>query len=239
MKKTLPSIAVDHRNGPKNQILLKSKGMNTFVRSWVPTPNDTGDIYGMVIRHGEAFTMSDYLTVRNANDEPVYRPTVHYAYCPSPSAVDSLHELRMRHYKIQPKMRVLSDEIDDGADILGCLLMGHDYKSWWIGSVLDIHEARKLLPHQSATTLQVGISFISAMMWMIRNPTNGVRVPDELPHKEILQPCYAYLGKFISQPVNWDPIKSFKEEEHVEYLDRPLPKDEDMWLFSSFLVSNS
>jgi len=238
-EKTLPSVAVEHRHGPKNQILLKSKGMNTFVRSWVPTPNDSGDINGMVIRHGEAFTMSDYLTVRDANDEPVYRPTVHYAYCPSPSAVDSLHELRMRHYKIQPKMRVLSDEIDDGADILGCLLMGHDYKSWWIGSVLDIHEARKLLPHQSATTLQVAISFISAMMWMIRNPTNGVRVPDELPHKEILQPCYPYLGKFISQPVNWDPIKSFKEEEHVEYLDRPIPKDEDMWQFSSFLVSSS
>jgi len=238
MKKTLPANAVEHQSGPKNQILLKTKGMNTLVRSWVPTPKDSGDIYGMVIRHGEAFSISDYLSVKDDKNQVIYRPTVHYAYCPAPSAVESLHELRMRHYQIQPKMRVLSDEIDDGADILGCLLMGHDYKSWWIGSVLDIHEARKLVPHQSATTVQVAISFVSALMWMIRNPQNGVRVPDELPYKEILAPCYPYLGKYVSRAIDWDPIRGIQAEQACEYADRPIPNEEDMWQFNSFLVSD-
>jgi homospermidine synthase len=32
------------------------------------------------------------------------------------------------------------------------------FLAWWIGSLLDIHEARQLVPHQNATTLQVAIS---------------------------------------------------------------------------------
>ena len=37
----------------------------------------------------------------------------------------------------------MSDEIIDGEDQLGVLLMGHDFKSWWCGSLLSIHDARK------------------------------------------------------------------------------------------------
>jgi 3-isopropylmalate dehydrogenase len=48
--------------------------------------------------------------------------------------------------------------------------MGHDFNSWWCGSLLDIHTARKLVPHQQATTLQVAISVVAAAMWMIKNP---------------------------------------------------------------------
>ena len=35
-------------------------GMNTFVRSWVPR---TTHIVGMVVRHGEAFSITEKLTV--------------------------------------------------------------------------------------------------------------------------------------------------------------------------------
>ena len=87
----------------------------------------------MVIRHGEAFTISDYLTVWEDN-KLVYRPTVHYAYCPSDSAINSLHELEMRQFKLQDKIRIMTDEIISGHDELGVLLMGHDYKGWWVGS---------------------------------------------------------------------------------------------------------
>jgi len=41
----------------------------------------SGPIVGMVIRHGEAFTICDHLTVWDG-DTAIYRPTVHYAYCP-------------------------------------------------------------------------------------------------------------------------------------------------------------
>ena len=38
----------------------------------------------------------------------------------------------MRGYKPQSKTRVLKDEVVEGRDLLGCLLMGHDFKSWYI-----------------------------------------------------------------------------------------------------------
>ena len=140
----------------------------------------------MVIRHGEAFSISEKLTLIE-NGAPVYRPTVHYAYCPCDSAIASLHELAMRNYQLQTDQRILGDEITEGRDELGCLLMGHDYKSWWIGSLLDIHETRELVPGQNATTLQVAASVLAATLWMIKNPNQGVCLPDDLPHLEILE----------------------------------------------------
>ena len=106
--------------------------MNTYVRSWVPT---YGEIVGMVIRHGESFTMGDFLTVWQ-DDIPVYRPTVHYAYQPADAAVASLQELRARNYQVQSRMRIMNDDIISGRDELGVLLMGHDMTSWWVGSQL-------------------------------------------------------------------------------------------------------
>ena len=49
----------------------------------------------------------------------------------------------------------MTDEITDGRDELGVLLLGHGLNGWWTGSQLDIHESRKLVPGQNATTLQV------------------------------------------------------------------------------------
>jgi len=235
-ERTLPR-ALQHENGPRNQICLKTKGMNTWVRSWVPTPNDNGDIIGMVVRHGESFTISDKLTVRDSNGKAIYRPTVHYAYRPADCAVASMDELRMKHYKMQPKSRVVSDEIVSGEDVLGCLLMGHDYGSWWIGSLLDIQETRDLLPNQNATTLQVSISLVAAMQWMILNPSSGVNVPDDLPYDFILKQCYPYLGPVISRMVDWSPLGHLKEEQHCEYRDVKIPDKEDKWQFSSFLFA--
>jgi homospermidine synthase len=105
-EKTLPEFAYRHKTGPKNQICLARMGMNTWVRTWVPNYS----IQGMVIRHGEAFTISDKLTVWEKN-KAVYRPTVHYAYCPCDAAIASLNELRGCNYELQDKLRIMSDEI--------------------------------------------------------------------------------------------------------------------------------
>lgn len=67
----------------------------------------------------------------------------------------------MRHYKLQPHWRVMNNDIVSGSDVLGVLLMGHDFKSWWIGSLLDIEETRRLVPGQNATTLQVAVSVVA------------------------------------------------------------------------------
>lgn len=230
-EKDLPYLANVAPYGPKNQIFLSQMGMNTWVRSWIPNQ----EIIGMVIRHGEAFTISDRLTVWK-NGKAIYRPTVHYAYMPCHETLSSLHELRARNYELQPKMRIMDDEITRGDDILGALLMGHKYNSWWTGSILSIDEARRLVPHQNATTMQVAIGVVSALTWMIENPHKGVCVPDDLPHDHVLNISKPYLGQLVSAASDWTPLKNyrvfFKENAHA-YLDK-----KNIWCFNNFLFKD-
>ncbi len=228
-EKYIPKKAYFHEVGPKNQICLSSVGMKTWVRSWVPC----GEITGMVIRHGEAFSISDRLTVWE-NGQAVYRPTVHYAYCPCDSAINSLHELEMRQYKLQSNQRILNDEIISGRDELGVLLMGHDFKSWWTGSLLDIEETRRLVPHQNATTLQVAISVVAAAVWMIRHPRSGFRLPDDIDYQEILDISIPYIRPFVSEAVDWTPLKNMNTK-YTKY-DVPPIDEKDVWQFTSFLA---
>jgi homospermidine synthase len=230
-EKELPKFAYQHKDGPKNQICIARMGINTWVRSWVP--NYT--IQGMVVRHGEAFTISDKLTVWEGK-KAVYRPTVHYAYCPCDEAVVSLNELRGYNYKLQPKLRIMNDEITKGADILGALIMGHAYNSWWVGSDLTIEESRRLVPHQNATTMQVAISVVAATMWMIENPGEGVKVPDDLPHAYVLGVSKPYLGNFISTKSDWTPLKDY--ENAFSGFNRPDFDKKDPWQFKNFLVKD-
>jgi homospermidine synthase len=230
-EKTLPDLAYQHDAGPKNQICLARMGMNTWVSTFVPHY----EIRGMVVRHGEAFTLSDYLTVKEA-DKAIYRPTVHYAYCPSDAAIASLNELRGNNYRLQSKVRIMSDDIVQGEDILGALIMGHPYQSWWIGSILNIHQARSLVPHQNATTVQVAISVVAAILWMIDNPQVGYCHPEQLPHEFILKIAKPYLGTYMSQPFDWHPLKNYYNE--FKGYNRPQIDPSDVWQFKNFLITD-
>ncbi|MEN6333412.1 MAG: saccharopine dehydrogenase NADP-binding domain-containing protein [Phycisphaerales bacterium] len=227
----LPPLAHLHSDGPKNQICLARMGINTWVVSWVPHYC----IRGMIIRHGEAFTISDRLTVWN-DGKPVYRPTVHYAYCPCDAAIVSLEELRGRDYVLQPAERIMNDEIIAGADILGALLMGHAYGAWWTGSLLSIEESRRLLPHQNATIMQVAISVVSAIRWMVEHPDRGVCVPDDLPHEFVLEIARSYLGRSLSIPSDWTPLKHYAN--HFLGYHQPDLDLDDPWQFKNFLVTD-
>ncbi len=231
-EKELPAFGHEHQEGPRNQICLARMGINTWVRSWVPHHT----IHGMVVRHGEAFTISDALTVWESG-RAVYRPTVHYAYCPCDAAIASLTELRGYDYELQPKLRIMNNEITSGADILGALLMGHAFNAWWTGSDLSIEESRRLVPNQNATTMQVAISLIAAAMWMIENPSRGVCVPDDLPHDYVLGISNPYLGKNLSLPANWTPLADRKP--HFGNHPEPSLDREDPWQFKNFLVTDA
>ncbi len=228
-EKELPGYAHVPPEGPKNEIVIARMGINTWIRSWIPHQ----EIVGMVIRHGESFGISDRWTVWK-DGKAIYRPTVSYAYLPCDATLASLHELRGRNYELQPNLRIMTDsEIISGADILGALLMGHPYNSWWTGSILPIEEARKRAPGQNATTIQVALGVVTATMWMIRHPREGLCLPDDLPHEFVLDIAMPYLGKFYSAPSDWTPLKNrvvyFRENPEYEY-DR-----EDPWQFKNFL----
>jgi len=229
-ERALPPLGLTHDGeGPRNQICLAKMAHKTLVRSMVPS----GPIIGMVIRHGEAFTICDHLTVWK-DGEATYRPTVHYAYCPTDVAWASFVELEGNQYVYPERQRIMNNEIVSGRDELGVLLMGHPYKSWWTGMQTTIDEARSVAPHQSATTIQVAASILGAVDWMLRAPNEGVRVPDELPWRAVLNVATPYVGSTWSGPLDWDPVST-----HVDWFDqwsgRALDTD-DPWQFNNFLI---
>jgi homospermidine synthase len=227
-EKSLPALAYTHEGeGPRNQICLAQMAHKTLVRSVVPS----GPIVGMVIRHGEAFTICDHLTVWDG-DTPVYRPTVHYAYCPSDAAWASFVELEGSQYDYPNNQRIMNDEIVSGRDELGVLLMGHPYKAWWSGMLTSIEEARAVLAHQSATTIQVAASILGAVDWLLRSPREGVRVPDELPWRDVIAVATPYVGTTWSGPIDWDPVTT-KADWFDQWSGRTLDHD-DLWQFTNF-----
>jgi homospermidine synthase len=231
-EKRLPRLGLTHSGeGPLNQICFAQMAHKTLVRSTVPS----GQIMGMVIRHGEAFTICDHLTVWEG-DQALYRPTVHYAYCPTDAAWASFVELEGDQYVYPENQRIMNDEIVSGRDELGVLLMGHPYKSWWTGMRTSIEEARAVAPHQSATTIQVAASILGAVDWMLRAPREGVRVPDELPWRDVLGVAGPYVGTTWSGPLDWDPVST-----HADWFDayagRVLDR-EDPWQFTNFLITD-
>ncbi len=127
----------------------------------------------------------------------------------------------------------MTDEITTGADILGALIMGHKYNSWWTGSILTIEESRRLVSHQNATTMQVAIGVVSALIWMLDNPEKGLHIPDDLPHTHILDIAKPYLGRLVSEPSDWTPLKNYQiffKENPNAYLD-----NKNIWCFKNFL----
>jgi homospermidine synthase len=233
-ERRLPKHAHVPIGGPGNQIFLAQPGVRTFVHSWVPSG---GPIMGMVVRHAESFTISDYLTVWDDLGEgrrPIYRPTVHYAYMPCDNAILSLYELTMRNFQLQPKLRIMTDEITGGIDELGVLLMGHGLTTWWTGSQLDIHESRQLVAGQNATVLQVAAAVLGGLVYMIGNPRKGIMVPDDLPHREVLEVAGPYLGPCPSVQSNWTPLES--RSRLFAKWGAPAVGDEELWQFASFAV---
>jgi homospermidine synthase len=215
-----------HDFGCGSAIYLNRPGASTRVRSWTPLE---GPYHGFLITHGESISISDYFTVRQG-ERVAYRPTVHYAYHPCDDAVLSIHELAGKNWHLQSEKRILMDEITEGIDELGVLLMGHAKGAYWYGSVLSIEEARALAPYHNATGLQVTTPVLAGMIWAIENPDRGVIEPDEIDHGRILEISRPYLGKLVGAYSDWTPL-----------LDRGqlFPEDVDAgdpWQFKNFRV---
>ena len=230
-EKELPAKGIRHPNS-ETQICLAKPGATTWVRSWVPD----FEINGMVVRHGEAYTIPAHLTVRDEQGNEIYRPTCHYAYCPTDMAIASLRELQANNWKFPERERIMNDEIIQGEDRLGVLLMGHPLKAWWTGSLLSIDEARRLVPGQSATTLQVAASVMACVVWMVNNPDKGLCVPDDLPWRDVFETMRPYLGPIHSDAVDWTPLKH-RYDLFAQWDGTELDHD-DPWQFKNFLVEH-
>ncbi len=73
---------------------------------------------------------------------------------------------------------------------------------------------------------------ISAIMWAIEHPRQGLCTPEDLPHDYVLRIAKPYLGNFVSIPSDWNPLKNRK----VYFKENPANHpDEDMWQFKNFV----
>ena len=222
-----PHDGARHAFGCDAAIHLDRPGAATLVRSWTPLE---GPYQGFLITHAESISIADYLTLRESTSELAYRPTVHYAYHPCDDTVISLHEAAGKNWMPPDRERVVGpEEIVEGADELGVLLMGNKKGAYWYGSRLTIDEARRLAPHNSATSLQVVAGILAGMVWAIRNPTAGVVEPEALDHEEVLQIASPYLGEQVGVYTTWTPLENRSALFGADI-------DADPWQFKNFRV---
>jgi homospermidine synthase len=222
-----PEDAERHGFGCDAAIYLKRPGATTRVRTWTPLE---GPFHGFLVTHNESISIADYYTLAEGGTVH-YRPTVHYAYHPCDDAVLSLHELAGKNWALQSNKRLMMNEIEKGIDELGVLLMGHARGAYWFGSRLSIDEARKLVPHNNATSLQVTIAVLGGMIWAMENPRAGVVEADNMDHKRVMEIARPYLGKVVGVYSDWTPLDK-RGELFPEAVDSADP-----WQFKNFRVA--
>lgn len=226
-EKKIPENGMTHTEGCRAAIYLRQPGCVTEVRSWTP---QGGPMIAFLITHGEAVTLADYFTVQEGG-EVLFRPTVHYAYHPCNDAVLSVRELQQNHFQMQPKTRLLGQEIVDGIDELGALLMG-DFGARWYGSQLSVQEARRIMgPEYNATSPQIAAPVLAGVLWLIEHPDRGVVEPEDLDHEYILDICRPYLGPVVSVKSDWNPLQG-----RNAIFPEPNLDMSDPWQFENFRV---
>jgi len=225
-ERRLPPRGRRHEQGSRAAIYIERPGVTVRVRSWTPMQ---GPYHGFLITHAESIAIADYLTLRDG-DAVRYRPTVHYAYHPCDDAVLSIFEYCGRGFILQPRQRLLRDDIVDGTDELGVLLCGNARGVYWYGSRLTTRQARALAPFNNATTLQTAAGALGGMVWALENPGRGVIEPEALDHERVMRVAEPYLGEMVGVWGDWNPLQE-RERLFAEDLDR-----DDPWQFGNILV---
>ena len=221
-----PADGGRHDFGCGAAIYLLRPGAATRVRSWTPLE---GPYHGFLITHGESISIADFLTFADSG-EVRFRQTCHYAYHPCDDAVLSLHEFAGKNWRLQDRKRLMMDEITAGTDELGVLLMGSPKGVYWFGSRLTIAEARRVAPHNNATSLQVTAAVLAGLVWALEHPRAGVVEPEEMDFARILDIARPYLGEVVGVYGDWTPLDG-RETLFPEDLDR-----DDPWQFKNLRV---
>ncbi len=225
-EKHFPADGKRHDFGCGAGIYLLRPGGKTLVRTWTPLRKH---FLGRVVTHNESISIADFFTLKKGN-KTIYRPTVHYAYRPCDVAVLSLEEVFGNNSELQKEQRILMDEIVEGMDELGVLVMGHKKSAYWYGSQLTIEKTRKLAPYQNATGLQVTAGVLAGIIWAMENPERGIVEADDIDFERAMEIIEPYMGKMVGEYTNWTPLKG-REGLFPEDIDHSDP-----WQFKNFRV---
>ena len=226
-EKHWPADAQRHGFGSDAAIYLNRPGFATRVRSWTPLE---GPYHGFLVTHAESISIADHLTLRE-NGSVVYRPTVHYAYHPCDDAVLSLHEIAGKNWKPQRRHRIIRDEISEGVDELGVLLMGNA-KGVVLVRLAPV-DRRRPVPSRRTTTppaCRWRAAFWAVWRGRCANPDAGLVEPDDMDHEAVLAVAQPYLGDVVGEWGDWTPLQG-RSPLFAEDVDR-----DDPWQFLNFRV---
>jgi len=129
---------------------------------------------------------------------------VYYAYRPSRLARASLERWQSRNHRPPEKKTILCDQLESGSDELGVLFV-FPGGAYWYGSTLGLADARKLAPHNNATSLQVVAGILGALEWMRQNPAQGVVEAESMDAEVVLEVALPLLGKVAGVMSDWQP----------------------------------
>lgn len=184
------------------QIRLPLLGNQLRTRSFEP---EGGKLTGYCIPHAECYSLANFLQVKDTSRNiSIYRPSVYYSYLIPDTAKLITHyiEYCLDDNGFPKKEHVLrSDEIQSGFDSVGCLAFFNNGKRYWIGSTIYNDFAKKYSPEINVTCMQVGISVLACVEWMLLNPNKGLLEPEDIDTAFILSYCKEWLGKLYCADV--------------------------------------
>lgn len=187
-------------SGKKNsQIILPVIGSQVRTRSYEPKG---GAFTGYCIPHAEAYSIANFLRVGKS-----YNPSVYYSYLIPDTAKLISHYLEYAlNEDFMPKREhvLRSDEITSGYDSAGILAFfrtPQGLKKYWVGTIISNDYARKISPEINGTCLQVAVSVLGCIEWMIQNPHKGIIEPEIVDTDFIIDFAHEWLGEFFYDDV--------------------------------------
>jgi len=200
------------------QKVVDQVGCESFAYTYTPINKITK---GMLIKHEETYTMCRKLTLKDNNNKIIYKPSCYYVYKPCESSIASINEVQNTG-KYQDNRRLMTNDIVEGRDEIGCTLFFENGDIYWVGSTLDIDEARELLDNKfdniiNATVMQVIAGYMGSIFYLIdkinEKTYNGLVLPEDMPIEQFIEWTKPFLGNFdIWKVEDWKQDKlQFKD----------------------------
>jgi homospermidine synthase len=162
-----------------------------------------GKFTGYNIPHAESYSLVEFLKT------PTYRPSVYYSYLIPDDAKIMMayaeYSMNKEDLPIDGYHVLRSDEITGGKnayDSVGCLMYfrrPEGLKTYWVGSIVNNDFASELSPEINSTCIQVAISILSAIKWMLKpeNKNKGIIEPEQIDSDFVVEYCKPFLGDFV------------------------------------------
>jgi homospermidine synthase len=207
------------------QYIINGVGSDSYAYSYTPIGKN---LTGMLIRHEECFTICRKLTLRDDTGKIIYKPSSYYVYKPCDSAIASTQETKDLLGEYQQNLRLMTSDIIEGRDELGCTLFFDSGDIYWVGSLLDINEARLIYDNEfndvvNATVLQVCAGYLGGIFYLIesieKKVYRGFMTPEDLPVNKFIQWTKPLIGPFgVIKVTDWT-IESLDKQNPLQFED--------------------